>query len=69
MARRLGDHPFYHPPLLWDITQYIGRRIPGRDRLSFVLRTESVSPFSVIYLVCGRFSIRIIILQHYHLGR
>ena len=41
MAGRLGDQPFYSPPLLWDITQYLGRRIPGRDRLTFVLRTVS----------------------------
>ena len=31
MARRLGDQPFYHPPLLWDTIQYIGHRIPGRE--------------------------------------
>ena len=62
-----GDPLFYHFPLLRDIAQYIGHRILGRDRLSLLHHTESVSPFSV-HLVSGRFSFLIIILQRYLLG-
>ena len=42
-----GDPLFYHFPLLRDIAQYIGHRILGRDRLSLLHHTESVSPFLV----------------------
>ena len=41
MARRFGDSPFFHLPLLRDITQYIGHRILGLDRLSLFRHTES----------------------------
>ena len=47
MARRFRDPLFYHFPLLRDIAQYIGYRILGRDRLSLLCHTESVSSFSV----------------------
>ena len=68
MACRFGDPLFYHFPLLRDIAQYIGHRILGRDRLSLLRQTESVSSFSV-HLVFVRFSFRIIILQRYLLDR
>ena len=68
IARRFRDPLFYHFPLLRDIAQYIGHRILGRDRLSLVRHTESVSSFSV-HLVSGRFLFYIIILQRYLLGR
>ena len=62
----IRDTPFSHHSLLWDIAQYIGYRIPERDRLSLLLHTEPVGP---IYLVAGHSSFRINILQRYLIGR